>query len=113
MVPPAADGRPCRESPRHTPMMNGHGKSDSSVVPQKSPNKAGHMAAAEEAEGRGLAKGNPQQQNASRTRSRSGAHSALEQVREVASNAPPRRHHLRQEPDAGIPLVRIRGGGYE
>src|SRR5712671_1945888 len=23
------------------------------------------------------------------------------------------RHHLRQEPDAGIPLVRIRGGGYE
>jgi hypothetical protein len=58
MVPPAADGRPCRESLRHTPMMNGHGKSDSSVVPQKSPNKAGLMAAAEEAEGRGLAKGN-------------------------------------------------------
>src|SRR5271166_824454 len=24
---------------------------------------------------------------------------------------PPRRHHLRQEPDAVIPLVRIRGGG--
>ena len=24
-----------------------------------------------------------------------------------------RRHHLRQEPDAGIPLVRIRGGGCE
>src|SRR2546428_11589170 len=23
------------------------------------------------------------------------------------------RHHLRQEPDAVIPLVRIRGGGYE
>src|SRR5271169_1597186 len=111
MVPPAADGRPCRESLRHTPMMNGHGKSDSSVVPQKSPNKVGHMAAAEEAEGRGLAKGNPQQQNASRTQSRSGARSALERVREVERNAPPRRHHLRQEPDAVIPLVRIRGGG--
>src|SRR5271167_243757 len=27
------------------------------------------------------------------------------------SAAPPRRHHLRQEPDAVIPLVRIRGGG--
>ncbi len=91
--------------------MNGHGKSDSSVVPQKSPNKAGLTAAAEEAEGRGLAKGNPQQQNAFRTQRRSGAHSALEQVREVERNAPPRRHHLRQEPDAVIPLVRIRGGG--
>src|SRR5271169_5783572 len=29
------------------------------------------------------------------------------------SLAPPRRHHLRQEPDAVIPLVRIRGGGRE
>ena len=28
------------------------------------------------------------------------------------SPAPPGRHHLRQEPDAGNPLVRIRGGGY-
>ena len=65
-------------------MMNGHGKSDSSVVPQKSPNQAGLAAAAEEAEGRGLAKGNPRQQNAPRTQSRNGAHSALERVREVA-----------------------------
>jgi hypothetical protein len=29
------------------------------------------------------------------------------------SSAPPRRHHLRQEPDAVIPLVRIRGGARE
>jgi hypothetical protein len=29
------------------------------------------------------------------------------------SPAPYGRHYLRQEPDAGIPLVRIRGGGYE
>jgi len=66
-------------------MMNGHGKSASSVVPQKSPNKAGHEAAAEEVEGRGLAKGNSRQQNAPRTQSRSGAHSALERVREEAA----------------------------
>jgi RNA-directed DNA polymerase len=66
-------------------MMNGHGKSDSSVVPQKFPNKAGLAAAAEEAEGRGLAKGNPRQQNAPRTQSRNGAHSELERVGEVAA----------------------------
>ncbi|MFQ5691350.1 MAG: group II intron reverse transcriptase/maturase, partial [Gemmatimonadota bacterium] len=35
-------------------------------------------------EERGLAKGNPQQQNASRTPSRHGAHSALERVRQAA-----------------------------
>jgi hypothetical protein len=29
------------------------------------------------------------------------------------SPAPHGRHHLRQEPDAVVPLVRIRGGGYE
>ncbi len=66
-------------------MMHGDGKSDSSVVPQKFPNQAGHEAAAEEMEGRGLVKGNPRQQNAPRTRSRSGAHSALERVREAAA----------------------------
>jgi retron-type reverse transcriptase len=66
-------------------MMNGHGKSDSSVVPQKSPNKAGPEAAAEEVEGRELAKGNLRQQNVPRTRSRSGTHSALERVREAAA----------------------------
>lgn len=43
-------------------MMNGHGKSDRPVVPAKSPNNAGQPAA-EGAEGRGLAKGNPDHQN--------------------------------------------------
>ena len=38
-------------------MMNGHGKSDRLVVPGKSPNKVG-PSAAEEMEGRSLAKGN-------------------------------------------------------
>ena len=53
-------------------MMNGHGKSDRPVVPAKSPNNAGPPAA-EGAEGRGLAKGNPGQHTKSRTQSRTGA----------------------------------------
>ena len=65
-------------------MMNEHGKSDRSVVPAKSPNKAGQPAA-EGMEGNGLAKGNLQQQNASRTPSRKDAPSALERVRQAAS----------------------------
>ena len=64
--------------------MNGHRKSDSSAVPEKSPNKAIPMAA-EEAEGRELAKGNPRQQNASRTQRRAGAQNALEQIRLAAA----------------------------
>src|SRR5215471_15664222 len=66
-----------------TPMMNGPGKSDSPGVPGKSPNKAG-PSAAEGMEGRGLAKGNLLEQNASRTPSRSDAPSALERVRQAA-----------------------------
>ena len=58
-------------------MMNGHGKSDRPIVPGKSLNKAGQPVE-EEMEGRGLTKGNPQQQNASRTLSRTDAPSALE-----------------------------------
>ena len=63
--------------------MNGPGQSDRPVVPAKSPNNAG-ATAAEEMEGRGLAKGNLSQQNAPRTPSRNGARSALERVREAA-----------------------------
>ena len=65
--------------------MNEHGKSDSPVVPMKPANKAGQPAA-EEAEGRGLAKGNLVQQNAPRTQSRQGAPSALERVRLAAAS---------------------------
>ena len=64
-------------------MTNGPGKSDSPAVPVKSPNKAG-QSAAEGMEGRGLAKGNLPQQNASRTPSREDALSALERVRQAA-----------------------------
>jgi RNA-directed DNA polymerase len=64
-------------------MMNEHGKSDRPIVPGKSPNKT-RTPVAEEMEGRGLAKGNPSQQNASRTPSRTDAPSALERVRQAA-----------------------------
>jgi hypothetical protein len=60
-------------------MTNGLGKSDRPTVPKKSPNNAGQPAA-EGMEGRGLAKGNLPQQNASRTPSREDALSALERV---------------------------------
>ena len=63
--------------------MNEHGKSDRPAVPAKSPNNVGPPAA-EEMEGRGLAKGNLRQQNASRTPSRTDVHSALERVRQAA-----------------------------
>ncbi len=65
-------------------MMNERGKSDRPVVPVKSSNKAGQPVA-EGMEGRGLTKGNPRQQNASRTLSRSNAPSALERIRQTAS----------------------------
>jgi RNA-directed DNA polymerase len=61
-------------------MTNGPGKSDRPTVPEKSPNKAGKLAA----EGR-LAKGNLPQQNASRIQSRSHALSALGRVRQAAA----------------------------
>jgi RNA-directed DNA polymerase len=60
-------------------MMNRPGKSDRPTVPEKFPNNAGQPAA-EGMEGRGLAKGNLPQQNASRTPSREDAPSALERV---------------------------------
>ncbi len=63
--------------------MNEHRKSDRPVVPAKAPNKA-EQSAAEGPEGRGLAKGNLQRQNAHRTQSRESAHNALERVRQAA-----------------------------
>ena len=63
--------------------MNGRGKSDSSVVPGKPPNKAVEPAA-EVVEGRELAKGNSPERNAPRTQGRGGALSALERVRQAA-----------------------------
>ena len=65
-------------------MTNGPGKSDRPTVPAKSPNNAGPPVA-EGMEGRGLAKGNLPQQNASRIQSRSNALSALGRVRQAAA----------------------------
>src|SRR5215469_15049597 len=64
-------------------MTNGPGKSDSPTVPEKSPNNTGQPMA-EGMEGSGLAKGNPLEQNASRTPSRNDAPSALERIRQAA-----------------------------
>jgi group II intron reverse transcriptase/maturase len=64
-------------------MMNGQGKSDRPEVLEKSPNNAGQPGA-EGMEGRGLAKGNLPQQNASRTPGRNDAPRALERVRQAA-----------------------------
>jgi RNA-directed DNA polymerase len=64
-------------------MMNDYGKSDSLVVPEKSSNKVCQRMA-ETMEGRGLAKGNPLEQNASRTQSRKDVPSALERIRQAA-----------------------------
>lgn len=64
-------------------MMDGKGKSDGPVVPAKLSNKAGQPAA-ETVEGRGSAKGNTDQQNASRTQGRTSAPSALDRVRQAA-----------------------------
>jgi len=91
-----------REVQGRNPMMNGHGKSHSPIVPTKPPNKAGEPAA-EGVEGRGLAKGNSREQNALRTQGRVSAQSALERVREASDP--------RQEPYEGKPHVRICAGG--
>ena len=88
-------------------MMNGHGKSDSSIVPRKSPNKAAGRAA-EGMEGRELAKGNQLEQNALRTQRRGIAYSALERVRQAVERVA---SYLRQEPYEVVPHVRICAGG--
>jgi RNA-directed DNA polymerase len=59
--------------------MNELGKSDRPIVPGKSPNKI-RTPAAEEMEGRGLAKGNMGQQNAPRFLSRISVPSELAQL---------------------------------
>ena len=69
-------------------MMNGHRKSDSSIVPEKSPNKVRYWAA-EAMEGRGLTKGNSLKQNVSRTQGRASTSSALERIRQVVCHPYP------------------------
>ncbi|MBI4868355.1 MAG: group II intron reverse transcriptase/maturase [Candidatus Wallbacteria bacterium] len=64
--------------------MRSPGKSDCPIVPAKSPNKAGAVPAAEEAEGRGRTKGNLRQPAALRTLGRAGVSLWLARVRHAA-----------------------------
>ena len=67
-------------------MTNGHGKSDSPVVPQKPLNKGGDsLLPAERVEGRGLTKGNSPWQNRCRTQCRGSLQSALGRIRQAAA----------------------------
>lgn len=90
-------------------MMNEYGKSDSPIIPKKSPNKA-RKGAAEVMEGRGLAKGNLIKCNASRTQGRKDVHSALDRVRKAANKDKSQRftallHHV-------YDVDRLRGAYY-
>jgi group II intron reverse transcriptase/maturase len=68
-----------------TAMMHEHRESDSSIVPEKPPNKAAmRNVAAEGAEGRGLAEGNTAKQTRSRTQRRVRLKRALDRVRGAA-----------------------------
>ncbi len=65
--------------------MNGRGKSDRPIVPEKQPNKGdGAPPSAEVVEERGLAKGNTEQQTRSRAQSRERLQQALDRVRQAA-----------------------------
>lgn len=63
-------------------MMNGHGKSDGPIAPEKSPNKVDKTA--EGMEERGPTKGSSQEQNTRRTQSRISVTSALKRIRQIS-----------------------------
>ena len=76
--------RPHRKVQGRNPMMTGHRKSHSPIVPAKLPNKADSVAA-EAVEGRGLAKGKTLERNRFRTQSRQILSTTLERIRWAAS----------------------------
>lgn len=63
-------------------MINGYGKSDNRIVPEKVPNKA---RAAEGVEGRRLADGKPRKSNTGRTQGRESVSRGLERIRQAAN----------------------------
>lgn len=66
-------------------MSNGHGESDSPIVPQKLSNKGiGAPVSTERVEGRGLAKGNPGGSHRGRAQDRGDLQTALARIRQVA-----------------------------
>ena len=86
--------------------MDGCGKSDSPIVPKKTSNNGVERSvSAERLEGRGLAKGNVQEQTRLRTQSRARLQSELARIRQRW------RHYLRQEPGAVVPHAGICAGG--
>ena len=106
-------------------MMNEHGKSDGPIVPAKPPNNGGgtrldlgrpKLSPAEEAEGRGPAKGNRRESRTLRTQCRNNGRTRASRRyvgRDVmfVLSCPSTRQYPRQEPDAVIPPVRICAGG--
>jgi len=97
-------------------MMNGSRKSDRPVVATKLVNKVAaetesETTMAEQAERRGLARG--RRHGKTRTGHRTGKSCAMRwgEYGKQPLAAATWRHHLRQEPDALVALVRIRGGG--
>ncbi len=62
-------------------MINGYGKWDNRIVPEKPPNKA---RAAEEVEGRRLGEGKPQKSNTRRMQGRESVSRGLERIRQAA-----------------------------
>ena len=83
---PAGDGSAGRSGKAYgqKPDMHAGRKSDGCVVPEKPPNKAGALSAAEVVEGRRPTKGNTESTAASRTLSRLDASIARLRVREAA-----------------------------
>ena len=110
---------PHREGRGRKPVMNGQGKSDRPVVPAKLPNNAAPAAAAEVVEGRGLAKGNTDQQNAPRTQSRTArdqcagpcTRSSKEGQEGEVHSAPAPRHD--GSASGGVLCASAQGGGRE
>src|ERR1700674_872523 len=90
--------------------MYGRRKSDSRVVLTKSANNLALLVGAEQMEGRRLVKGNTGACSMSRTQSRTRPASGTN-LCTIGVHA--NRHHLRQEPDALVALVRICGGGVQ
>lgn len=91
---------PYREGLGRNPVMNDTGKSDKPVVPTKLQNKT--RQAEDAVEGRGLTKGNSQQQSRFRTQSRADLSQALERVREAAKREKGQRftallHHVTED----------------
>jgi hypothetical protein len=96
------------------PMMHGGEKSDRCVVPAKSSNKAGRLAA-ERVEGRRLVEGKPSESTRPGRRADTSCQ-ALSRGCVAGLHGSPkprtaRHYHLRQEPGAGIPLAGICAGG--